>query len=362
MEPLKLGLIGLGGMGQSHLEKEKSLGNVHFVGVADVIPSVVDEVSRTYDVPGFYGYQQLIDSGNCEAVLIAAPHPFHCPIALYAIEHGLHVLSEKPIAVTVSEADQMIDAANRAGVKLGVMFQTRTDPLMKRAHDLLTSGVIGDLYRSVMVASHWYRTQAYYDSGAWRGTWKGEGGGVIMNQSPHSLDLFIWLGGRPRQVQARVETRFHRIEVEDAMEALIQYEPGHTGSFYTTTAEWPGENRMEFTGTRGKLVIQDGTLRLYRMEKTIQQELSSGVKWGKATGQWETTEVPAAPHGHANVVDQFARAIRQGEPLIATGDDGRNALELANALLLSGYRQKPVNLPIDRTEYDQFLSEKRAGG
>lgn len=361
MEPLKLGLVGLGGMGRGHLEKETALPEVRFTGVADVVAASVDEASARYNVPGFHGYQALIDSGQCEAVLIATPHPFHAPIALYAIERGVHVLSEKPISVTVGEADRMIAAADRAGVKLGVMFQTRTEGHIRRAHQLLAEGAIGRVYRSVMIASHWYRTQAYYNSGAWRGTWTGEGGGIVMNQSPHSLDVFIWLGGKPSRVQSRVDTRLHKIQVEDTVEAMLDYEEGHTGWIYTTTAEWPGENRYEFTGDRGKLVIQDRGLRLYRMKKSIQEETETGATWGKPEGEWETIEVEPEPAGHARVVQQFARSIRLGEPLIATGDDGRNSLELANALLLSGYRQQVVDLPLDREAYDRFLAEKRAG-
>jgi predicted dehydrogenase len=348
-------------MGKGHLAKETSLAEVTFVGVADVVPAAVDAASAQYGIPGFYGYQQLIDSGKCEAVLIATPHPFHAPIALYAIERGLHVLSEKPIAVTVREADRMIDAAAKAGVKLGVMFQTRLEPAMRQAHQLLQEGAIGRVYRSVLVANHWYRTQAYYDSGSWRGTWKGEGGGILMNQSPHSMDIFIWLGGKPTRVLARAETRAHRIEVEDTVEALLDYEPGHTGYFYTTTAEWPGEDRYEFTGDRGKLVILNRELRLYRMNRPIQEEITTGATWGKIEGGWETVELPEpGPTGHAAVVAQFARAIRLGEPLVATGEDGRNSLELANALLLSGFEHHPVDLPLERAAYDRFLEGKRA--
>lgn len=360
MEPLRIGLIGLGNMGKSHLAKETNVSEVRFTAVADVVSSAVDEVSHRYGIRGFHRYEDLIQSGLCEAVLIATPHPFHEPIALAAIESGLHVLTEKPIAVTVSQADRMIAAAERAGVKLGVMFQTRTEPHIRRAHQLLSEGAIGTVYRSVMIANHWYRTQAYYDSGSWRGTWKGEGGGVVMNQSPHSLDVFIWLGGKPRQLTARVDTRGHRIEVEDTVEALIEYESGHTGMLYTTTAEWPGENRYEFTGDRGKLVIQDKSLRLYTMAKSLREEIDTGATWGKPEGAWSTLDVGDEPAGHAVVVQQFARAIRLGEPLIATGEDGRNSLELANALLLSGYRNRTVALPLDRDEYDTFLAEKRA--
>lgn len=359
MEPLRLGLVGLGGMGRNHLTKENALDEVRFVGVADVVPEAVRRAAEEFGVSGYGDYHALIDAGEAEAILIATPHPFHAPIALYAIQRGLHVLSEKPISVSVSEADRMIEAARSAGVVLGVMFQTRTEAIYRQAREILESGQIGRVYRSTIVATHWFRTQAYYDSGSWRGTWRGEGGGILMNQSPHSLDMFIWLGGMPRRVQGRVETRAHRIEVEDTVEALLDYEPGHTGYLYATTAEWPGEDRYEFTGDRGKLVIAEKSVRLYRMNQSLGEDLASGAVWGKPVGAWETVEVEKTPAGHAEVVRQFARAIRLGEPLIATGEDGRNALELANALLLAGFEGEKVDLPLDRATYDRFLALKR---
>jgi predicted dehydrogenase len=360
MEPIRLGLVGLGGMGKSHLAKENRLPEVRFVGVADVVRSAVDAASEQYGLPGFHGYQDLIDRGGCEAILIATPHPFHAPIALYAIERGLHVLTEKPIAVTVGEADAMVEAAARRGVKLGVMFQTRTESTMRRARELLAEGAVGRVYRSVVVASHWFRTQAYYDSGAWRGTWQGEGGGILMNQLPHTLDAFIWLGGKPSGVTARATTRGHRIEVEDTIEALLDFDGDHSGCFYATTAEWPGEDRYEFTGDRGKLVILDRQLRLYRLARTLSEEIATGGTWGKPEGAWETIEVAPETAGHGAVVAQFARAVRLGEPLVATGEDGLHALELANALMLSGFERRPVGLPLDRADYDRFLVAKRS--
>jgi len=359
MEPLKLGLIGLGGMGRGHLSKEISSPLLKFVGVADVVKAAVDEVSAAHDIPGYHNPIDLINSGTCEAVLIATPHPFHAPLAIAAMKRGLHVMSEKPIAVSVSEADRMIAAAHDAGVKLGVMFNTRTVAVYRRAHDLLQSGEIGTIYRSVLVASQWYRSQAYYDSGSWRGTWKGEGGGILMNQAPHSLDMFIWLGGKPSRVTARVDTRAHKIEVEDAVEALLEFGPNHTGYLYATTAEWPGEDRYEFTGDRGKLVIQGGHLRLYRMTASLAENVASNAMWGKPEGTWEDVEVEAEPAGHLQVVEQFARGIRENAPLVAVGEDGLNSLELANALILSGFRNRPVSLPLDRAAYDTFLAEMR---
>ncbi|HLZ08539.1 MAG TPA: Gfo/Idh/MocA family oxidoreductase [Chloroflexota bacterium] len=361
MDRLRIGLVGLGTMGRGHLKTETELPEIRFAGVADVDPAAVQTATQTYGLPGFSSYQELLDSGSCDAVLIATPHPFHNPIAQYAAERGLHVLTEKPIAVTVREADAMVDATKRAGVLFGVMFQMRLEPQFEIAHRLLAEGAIGPIYRSVLVANHWYRTQAYYDSGSWRGTWAGEGGGVLMNQSPHSLDMLIWLGGMPRRVQARTATRFHRIEVEDTAEALLEFEADHTGHLYTTTAEWPGEERYEFTGEIGKLVIAGKSVHLYRSKERVQDSIDHLAIWGKPEGKWQDIPVVGEPGGHAGVVARFARAVRLGEPLVATGEDGRNALELANAIMLSGDKHEAVDLPLDRDAYDQFLNRKRAG-
>lgn len=360
MDPLRIGLVGLGTMGRGHLDKEQGLDEARIVAVADVVPKAVDDVRDRYGVRGFYSPEELIASGEAEAVLIATPHPFHAPVAIAAAEAGMHVLSEKPIAVTVSEADAMIAACQRAGVKLGVMFQTRTDPVYRAAKAVLDSGAIGEVYRTTMIANAWYRPQAYYDSGAWRGTWRGEGGGVVMNQAPHSLDAYIWLGGRPSRVSGRAWTRGHRIEVEDTVSALLEYPNGATGYLYTTTAEWPGENRFEIVGDSGKLVLLNDQVRLYRLEKSVLADLAENpAPFGKPTGAWEDVPVEAAPHGHAEVVRRFARAVRRNEPLVATGEDGLAALELANALLLAGYSGEAVELPLDRGAYDAFLAEKR---
>jgi predicted dehydrogenase len=363
MEPVKLGLIGLGGMGKSHLEREVGLEEVRFTALADSRREVTDELAAKYGIPAYYSADDLIASGLCEAVLIATPHPFHPTIAERAAAAGLHVLTEKPLAVTVAEGDAMLVAASKAKVLLGIMFQTRTVAAYQKAKELLDAGAIGRVYRTTLIASNWYRSQAYYDSGSWRGTWSGEGGGIIMNQAPHSIDLFIWLGGMPSRVTASVETRFHRIEVEDTASAMLDYPDGKTGYFYATTGEWPGENRIEFTGTSGKLVI-DGqpALRIYRMPKPITEEIAIGTMWGKPEpGVWEDVPVENALASHAKVVGQFARAIRLGEPLIATGEDGLRALEFANAVLLSGYRRKAVEMPVSRDEYTGFIAEKRAG-
>jgi predicted dehydrogenase len=218
----------------------------------------------------------------------------------------------------------------------------------------------------VLIASHWFRSQRYYDSGAWRGTWKGEGGGIMMNQAPHSLDLLIWLGGQPRSVIAQAITRGHTIEVEDTVSALLDYGGGHSGYFYTTTAQWPGQNRFEFTGERGQLVIEDGKLSLYRLARPITGELRELPSFTGPQGAWEEGLDVASlveeeePSGHTEVLRRFARGIREGTPLVADAEDGLRSLELANALLLSGFTHQQVDLPLDRGAYDSFLRDRQA--
>lgn len=361
MEPLRLGLIGLGVMGREHLRKEQGLAEVRFTAIADVVPEVVQRYSSEYNLPGFTSPEALIDSGLCEAVLIATPHPWHAPIAQYAARRGLHILCEKPIAVTVAQADAMIATAQEHGVLLGIMFQSRTHPLWRRARELLADGAIGPLYYVSHTAVH-YRTQAYYDSAAWRGTWQGEGGGVIMNQAPHDLDLLIWLSGLPRRVVAQAQTRWHRIEVEDTLQALLEYEGRQRGYLYVTTAEWPPHNRYEFVGERGKLVVEDNRLLLFALDRPLPEEIMTAPHGQRPAGEWRDLTPDPAPWGHAEVVRQFARAIRLGEPLAATGEDGRRALELGNALLLAGFTGQPVAIPVDRSAYEAFLAERQAAG
>jgi predicted dehydrogenase len=382
---LKMAIAGLGVMGRDHLKNALTLqqeGLVRLVGLADV------EVERARlagggaeEVPVFADPQALLEETRPDFVVVATPHPSHEEVTLAAAERGVHVLCEKPIAHTVGAADRMIEGCRRAGVLLGIDFNQRTTPAYIRAHQLLAGGELGDLYRVSFVASGWYRTQAYYDSGGWRGTWDGEGGGVVMNQAPHHLDLYCWLAGPPRRVKATALTRFHEIDVENTVAALLEHgdrpagssplsrPPARVDTFYTTTAEWPGRTEFLFAGERGRLLVAERQLRLYRMERSLREELLQAPHGSKPAGAWEEIEVPPAPPGtagHLGLLRQFAQAVRSGrqEDLIASGEDGRHALELANAMLLAAYRDRSVELPIDRGAYEALLQElaARAGG
>lgn len=362
MKPLRLGLIGLGGMGRSHLQSLLPADFATLVGVADVNREAVDRVARETGVPGFYSHQDLLEKAKPEAVLIAVPHPFHAPIAIDAAKAGVHILCEKPIAVTLSEADAMIAAAERAGVLLGVMFNQRTVPAHQKLKELIDSGAIGDVWEFEMLSTRWYRLQSYYDSGSWRGTWKGEGGGILANQAPHNLDLWQWLTGLPKRVQTVLKTRVHRIEVENTVHAVMEYDGAKIGYFRTTTADPLGRNTIEIQGDRGRLVLEDGSLRICRYKKAISDDIltTQNRKDSPFESQWEDVEVAKGRGGHIEVTHQFARAVRLGEPLIATGHDGRNALELANAMHLSGLRGRAVDLPCDRAEVDRLFEELRS--
>ncbi len=364
---LKMAIAGLGVMGRDHLKNALTLqqeGLLRLVGLADV------EVERRARQAGegagacpvFADPRALLEETRPDFVVVATPHPSHEEVTLAAAGLGVHVLCEKPIAHTVGAADRMIEGCRRAGVLLGIDFNQRTTPAYIRAHQLLAGGQLGDLYRVSFVASGWYRTQAYYDSGGWRGTWDGEGGGVVMNQAPHHLDLYCWLAGPPRRVKATALTRIHEIDVENTVAALLEHGESRVDTFYTTTAEWPGRTEFLFAGERGRLLVAERQLRLYRMERSLREELLEAPHGSKPAGAWEEIEVQPAPPGtagHLGLLRQFAQAVRSGrqEDLIASGEDGRHALELANAMLLAAYRDRSVELPIDRGAYEALLQE-----
>jgi predicted dehydrogenase len=376
---LKMAIAGLGVMGRDHLKNALTLqqeGLLRLVGLADVAVERARQAGQAGqagqgagDIPVFADPRALLEETRPDFVVVATPHPSHEEVTLAAAGLGVHVLCEKPIAHTVGAADRMIEGCRRAGVLLGIDFNQRTTPAYIRAHQLLAGGQLGDLYRVSFVASGWYRTQAYYDSGGWRGTWDGEGGGVVMNQAPHHLDLYCWLAGPPRRVKATALTRFHEIDVENTVAALLEHGEARVDTFYTTTAEWPGRTEFLFAGERGRLLVAERQLRLYRMERSLREELLQAPHGSKPAGAWEEIEVQPAPPGtagHLGLLRQFAQAVRSGrqEDLIASGEDGRHALELANAMLLAAYRDRSVELPIDRGAYEALLQElaARAGG
>ena len=363
MKPVRFGVVGVGGMGGNHARAFAEIEEATLVAVADVNAATADKVAGETGAVAFESAEELIEKGDVEALLIATPHFFHPPVAMHAAAHGIHVLSEKPIAVTVSAADAMVEAAAQAGTLLGVMFQQRLEAPRAKMKQIVDSGALGEVHRISIVAP-WYRTQAYYEMGAWRGTWKGEGGGILMNQAPHSVDQFIWLMGEtPRAVQAMVQTRLHEIEVENTAMAIVDFGPGKLGYFYASTAEVPGGERVEIAGDKGLLVLDKG-LRFFGLETPITRHLPTAKGGFEAPkGQWRDVEIDLPNGNHNDVTRAFCRAVRANDAslLVADGREGVKALELANAILMAGYTHREVELPVNRNAVDAMLESLQNG-
>ncbi len=363
MKKLKIGVVGTGSMGSAHCDSCQKLDEVELTAVCDVDEAVVEGVAHHYKVKSFTDYKQLIDSGDVEAVIVTTPHYFHPPIGIYALKKGLHLLSEKPIGVTVNDADEMIAVSRQTEQVFGAMFQYRTFPHFMAAKKLIDEGKIGEIYRTLMLCG-WFRTQAYYDSAGWRASWKEEGGGVLINQAPHMLDMFCYLAGTPNKVRAEVRTRRHKIEVEDEVHALLEYANGGLGYLYISVNEAPIEDRIEIVGEKGKLII-DGSKMQFASLKQPAQEFCNTSPETRAGGApevaWEDVDIPQAESGHQEIIRNFARAVLYGEKLLAPGVEGINSLELSNALLFSGMEKKEITLPVGRKEYIKFFDKLVAG-
>ena len=359
---VRFGVIGVGGMGSGHCNMIPKIPEAELACVCDTNPETLAACVSKHGVPGFSNHIELLESGLVDAVVIATPHYFHPPIAEDAFKRGIHVMSEKPLAVTVSAADRMIAAAKSSGLKFGVMYQMRGFPESVAARKVIESGIIGEIYRTNLVMG-WYRSQAYYDSGGWRATWSGEGGGVLINQAPHFLDLFTWLGGLPTKVTGQTRTRLHEIEVEDEAFATLEYANGAHGYLYASTTEVPGHTMLEICGDKGKLVLHGNDLKVFLIDPSIKQfTMETSEMWAGPKSAAFPVELPIRGElkDHGFITQNFARAILFDEPLIAPGEEGLNAVELINSVILSSKTGKTVSLPVARDEYDSLIEELKA--
>ena len=354
-EKVRIGVVGLGGMGQGHIMRIKDIPEAELTAVSDIDPQVTKKVAGENKVPGFPDYKKLLESTLIDAVLIATPHYFHPEIGIAAMGRNIHCLSEKPIAVSVHAADRFVEAACKNNRVFAAMHQYRTLPEVRLAREIIQSGRLGQIRRTCMIEPN-YRTQAYYDSAGWRATWRGEGGGVLINQAPHGIDLFLLLGGLPSRVTAKVKTRLHRIEVEDEAAALLEYPNGAWGYYYTSTNEAPVGAFMEISGDKGKLVYQNGLLKLYSLKSPIPEfAFSSREMWASPEVTEERLELPQCETGHKEIIRNFCRSILLGEKLIAPGEEGIWTVEFFNALILSGKKNESVDIPVNRGEYEDLL-------
>lgn len=360
VDKVRIGVIGTGGMGSGHCAWMHEIPEAELTCVCDIDPQVAQEASKKFEVPAFTSADELLRSRLVDAVIIATPHYFHPTIAIEAFKRRIHVLSEKPIAVSVKAADKMIAAAEKSGCVFGVMYQMRALGRMQLAKRVVDEGRLGEIYRTSLVIG-WYRSQAYYNSGGWRATWTGEGGGVLINQAPHFLDLFAWLGGLPVRLTGNTRTRIHDIEVEDEAFALLEYANGAHGYLYASTTEVPGHEQIEICGDRGKLMLQGSTIRVWQNKQPIREHSRTAKEmWGSPGSEEITLDIPAGDGKHQEITRNFCRAILYGEPLIAPGAEGIWAVELINALIMAGKTGKPVDLPVNRARYERLLASLRA--
>jgi len=360
MKKVRFGIIGCGAMGGGHARQITAAKSPQFslTAVADINGGAAKALAERYGIASFDDGYELIDSGLADAVIIATPHYLHPPLAIAAARRGLHVLTEKPVAVSVGPAREMVRQCARRRVALGVMFQQRNRPNMRKMKQMVDAGAVGEVFRVQMICSNWYRTQAYYNSGAWRGTWDGEGGGVLLNQAPHSLDLFQWICGLPKRVIATVDTREHRIEVENTANAILDYGNGKTGYIYATTAEAPGMEQLIVAGYKGTLIAADGKLRFGKLSAHLKKHmLQNRAHMEMPRCDWKDVPLPKIAGTHIAIVRAFVGHILRGTDMAATGKEGINELELSNAIHLSGFTGKPVDIPVDAAKIERLLNK-----
>ena len=367
MKKVRLGIIGAGNMGSGHIGNylKGLLPEIEIVAVADRRPDRRDWARENLGdkVAIFNEGSDLIASGLVDAILIAVPHYQHPTLAIEAFRAGQHVMCEKPAGVYTLQVREMIAEADKhPELTFGMMFNQRTNCVYRKMKEMLDAGELGELKRVNWIVTDWYRTQFYYDSGAWRATWAGEGGGVLLNQCPHQLDLLQWLCGLPVRVHSFChEGKWHDIEVEDDVTAYIEFANGATGVFITTTADAPGTNRLEITGTKGRLICDENGLTYDRL-KEDERIWCATCKEGFEKPGCERVEVETDGENpqHAGVLNAFAAHIQTGAPLVADGREGINGLMLSNAIHLSSWLGETVTLPIDEKKFLNLLNERRA--
>ncbi len=360
MEKIKLGIIGLGNMGTGHYHNiEKGLcPDIDVTAIADINPDRISwaEKNMPDNIKKFTDAVEMLDSGCIDAALISVPHYGHPVYAMECFKRHIHVMVEKPAGVYTKQVREMNTAADSAGVVFGMMFNQRTDHIYRKMKELISSGKYGSIRRTNWLITNWYRPQAYYNSGSWRATWSGEGGGVLLNQCPHQLDLWQWICGMPVEVTAKLSYgKWHDIEVEDDVTAYVKYPNGATGVFITSTGDACGTNRFEIITDKAKLVAENGGLSVYELEMS-EPEFSrvNTEPFGCPKGKNIEVVTDGLSGQHPEVLNRFASAILRGEPLIADGREGINGLTLSNAMHLSDWLGKTVTLPLDE---DLFYSE-----
>jgi predicted dehydrogenase len=356
MDTVKLGIVGIGTMGTIHAQSVMD-GKIPRCKLTAVCDPKVERLDLFPSAEGFLSVEDFLRSSGTDAVLIATPHYSHTDIGIRALESGRHVLVEKPISVHKSDAERLVAAHHSSEQVFAAMFNQRTDPFYLKLRQLVQSGDLGAIRRVNWTITDWFRTEAYYQSSDWRATWAGEGGGVLLNQCPHNLDLIQWIFGMPQRVRAFCHFgRYHDIEVEDDVTAYLEYSDGMTAIFSASTGEAPGTNRLEVAAEQGKVVIENDSFLFTRNEVPMSEFSRTDPGRFSAPATWEI-RIPITSHGpqHNGVLVNFVSAILERTPLVAPAREGLNSLELANAFLLSTLENRSVELPIDGALFEEHL-------
>lgn len=344
MDKIKLGIIGMGNMGTGHFQNiiNGKTELVELTCVCDIAAERLEWCRNNLPegVKIFDNATDMMKSGLADSVLIAVPHYDHPKLAIEAFSLGLNVYNEKPAGVYTKQVLEMNEAAEKSGKVFSMGFNQRTRPYFQKVRELVQSGQLGHIKKVIWIVTDWYRPQAYHDSCAWRSSWKGEGGGTIMNQNPHNIDLFQWMFGMPDEVWADCSYgKYYDIEVDDDVTAMFKYKNGTVGIYTTSTGETPGTNRLEISCDMGKIVCEDGKITFFR---NVKSEREFNAEFDGVFGRPEVwkCEIPVETRQkpeHAFLLDNFAAAVLRGEKLIAPGVDGIDEMLLANAIYYSDW-------------------------
>ena len=373
MQDIRMGLIGIGVMGSRHASSifAGDIDGMVLTAVCDIKPGRLAWAEAQFGdkVARFERAEDLIDSGLVDAVLVAVPHYLHTDYSIYAFERGLHVICEKPAGVYAAQVEEMNAAAKKSGKVFSLMYNQRTNPYYLKLREMVSSGELGELRRFTWIITNWYRSQSYYDSSDWRATWDGEGGGVLINQCPHNIDMWQLVCGLPVRVRAFCQYgRYHTIDVEDSATIYAEYKNGMTAQFITTTGEPCGTNRIELTADKGKVIIEETAENEFRFRywkfSPSEREFNATFTGGfgePAAEMFEYVPDEVVPYwdGHKKIIRNFVAAIRHSEPLIAPGEEGLNAVQLINAINTSAWTDNWAELPVDKDRYLSMLNEKR---
>jgi predicted dehydrogenase len=361
MKEVRLGIVGLGNMGRTHRQYIVD-GHIPGLKVTAVCgrPDSLATLPESPDEARFTEVDAMISSGRIDALLCCTPHPTHTPIGTAALQAGLHLLMEKPLGVHVADCRRLLTAHTDPTRVFAAMFQVRTDPHYTTLKALLDSGETGPVRRILWDTTNWFRTEFYYASGGWRATWRGEGGGVLLNQLPHNLDVFQWLFGQPDHVNGFCQFgRYHQIEVEDDVTVHCRWADGKHATIIASTGEAPGRNRLEVACDRGHLTVETGKITWLKTAQPV-RAFSEAAEAAFTQPEVETVTIPIDGRGpgHVGILRNFTNAILHGEPLLCPAAEGLHSVELANAALLSTWLGRTVDLPIDAALYERLLTEK----